>query len=81
MFLADTLSRAPLAIVHTCNLAQELEEVDQTASLALPAIQLQRIQDIASSDPVMTALRDTVRKGWPALKSELSECLYPYYDI
>ena len=56
MFLADTLSRAPLANVHTCNLAQELEEVDQTASLALPAIQLQRIQDIASADPVMTAL-------------------------
>ena len=81
MFLADTLSRAPLANVHTCNLAQELEEVDQTASLALPAIQLQRIQDIASADPVMTALRDTVRKGWPALKSGLSECLYPYFDI
>ena len=67
MILADTLSRAPLANVHTCNLAQELEEVDQTASLALPAIQLQRIQNIASADPVMTALRDTVRKGWPAL--------------
>ena len=29
----------------------------------------------------MTALRDTVRKGWPALKFGLSECLYPYFDI
>ena len=55
--------------------------MDQTSSLALPAIQLQRIQDIASADPVMTALRDTVKKGWPALKSGLSECLYPYFDI
>ena len=59
----------------------ELEEVDQTVSLAMPAAQVQRIQDVASTDPVMVILRDTIQKGWPATKSGLSECLYPYVDF
>ena len=59
----------------------ELEEVDQTVSLAMPAAQVQRIQDIASTDPVTVILRDTIQKGWPAIKSGLSECLYPYFDF
>jgi len=80
LFLADTLSRAPLTKVQACDLL-ELEEVDQTVSLAMPAAQVQHIQDIASTDHVMVILRDTIQKGWPATKSGLSECLYPYFDF
>ncbi len=66
MFLADTLSRAHLTEVHACSFAQELEEVDHTVVLAMPAAQLQRIKDIVTNDPVMTNLRDTIQRGWPA---------------
>ena len=69
MFLADTLSRAHLTEVHACSFAQELEEVDHTAVLAMPAAQLQRIKDIVTNDPVMTNLRDTIQRGWPPSKS------------
>ena len=35
MFLADTLSRAYLPEVHTCDVSQQLESVDHTRTLAL----------------------------------------------
>ncbi len=61
MFLVDTLSRAHLTEVHACNFAQELEEVDHTAILAMLAAQLQRIKDIVTNNPVMTNLRDIIQ--------------------
>ena len=73
MFQADTLSRAHLTEVNTCDFARELEAVDHTASLAMPTAQLLRIKDIASMDPVMMALRDTILRGWPPSKSGISE--------
>jgi len=82
MVPANTLSRAPIANVHSCDLMLELEEVDQTAiANAIPVAQLQQIQDTSSADPVMKILREAGQKGWPATKSEISESLYPYYDI
>ena len=81
MFLADTLSRAHLTSVHACSFAQELQEVDHTTSLAMPAAQLQRVKDIATTDSVITALRDIIQRGWPNTKSGISENLYPYFDI
>ena len=60
MFLADTLSRAHLTEVHVCSFSQELEVVDHTATLTMPAAQLLRIKDITFTDPVMTALRNTI---------------------
>ena len=71
MFLADML----------CSFAQELQEVDHTTSLAMPAAQLQRVKDIATTDSVITALRDIIQRGWPNTKSGISENLYPYFDI
>ncbi len=67
--------------MNQCDLSQELEEMDQTVSLALPTAQIQRIQDVAAEDPIMSMLRDTVRKGWPSTKSGIAESLYPYFDV
>ena len=58
-----------------------LQEVDHTTSLAMPAAQLQRVKDIATTDSVITALRDIIQRGWPNTKSGISENLYPYFDI
>ena len=81
MYLADTLSRAYVGGVHACDFAQGLEKVDHSGALAVPPAQLQRIKDIATSDPVMTALRDTIRMGWPPTKSAVPEIVHPYFDI
>ncbi len=81
MVLADTLSRAPLTSVNQCDRSQELEEMDQTVSLALPTAKIQWIQDVAAEDPIMSMLRDTARKGWPSTKSGIAESLYPYFDV
>ena len=80
-FLADTLSRAYLTGVHACKFSNELEDVDHTASLAIPAAQLQRLKEISASDPVMRALRDTIQGGWPPSRTGLPESVYPYFDI
>ena len=81
MFQADTLSRAHLTEVHVCSFSQELEVADHTATLTMPAAQLLRIKDITFTDPVMTALRNTLYSGWPPSKSGIPESLYPYFDI
>ena len=47
----------------------------------MPAAQLPRVKDIATTDSVITALRDIIQRGWPNTKSGISENLYPYFDI
>ena len=81
MYLADTLSRAPVIGVHACSFAEELESVDHTTSLAIPTAQLQRLKDMSFHDPVMTVLKETIQKGWPSSKSEVPESVYPYFDF
>ena len=81
MFLADTLSRAYLTEVSVCDFAQEMEAVDHTVSLSIPAAQLQRLKDVSLGDPVMRALKETIYRGWPLSKSEIPESTYPYFDI
>ncbi len=80
MFLADTLSRAHLAEVHTCGTSQALERVDHTTSLAITKERLHQIQHASADDPVLLELRRVVMLGWPDSKSEVPEMLRAYYD-
>ena len=32
-------------------------------------------------DPVMQALRETILRGWPESKSDVPECVLPYFDF
>ena len=81
MFLADTLSRAFLPEVNACEFTQELEEVDHTASLPVSDERWQQIRHASADDPVLQQLRATIRRGWPETRSEIPECLYPYFDM
>jgi len=81
MFLADTLSRAHLAEVSTCEFALSLAEVDHTMDLAIPEGQLQELKEAAKQDTVLHALSSTIRQGWPASKSSLPEIVHPYFDV
>ena len=81
MYLADTLSQAYLPEVHTCAFTEELKEVDHTLALAITADCLQQIKHVSSDDPVMKALRETILHGWPDNKSNVPECVHPYFDF
>ena len=61
MFLADTLSRAYLPEVNTCEFAQNLENVNHTSSLALSDDRLQQLKHASANDPVLQVLRETIR--------------------
>lgn len=80
MFLADTLSRAFLSEVNACDFTCELEKVDHKASLAVSDARWQQISHASADDPVLQQLRTTIQQGWPKTRSEIPECLYPYFD-
>lgn len=81
MFLADTLSRAHPPEVHACEFSRQLETVDHTDLLTMPAEQLHRFKHVSSDDPVLRVLRETILRGWPNSKSEVPESVHAYYDI
>ena len=81
MYLADTLSRAYLPEIHSCSFAEELEEIDHTQALAMTDDRLQQFKHVSTDDPVMQALRETILRGWPENKSDVPECIHPYFDF
>ena len=81
MYLADTLSRAHRPEVHACGFYQNLEEMDQTSSLALSQDRLQEIRHASADDPVLKSLRKTIQEGWPQTKLEVPELVRPYFNI
>ena len=81
MYLADTLSRAYLPEVHTCDFTDKLEKVDHTLSLAITADRLQQIKHVSSDDPVMKVRRETILHWWPDTKSDVIESVHPYFDF
>jgi len=81
MFVADTLSRAYLPAANTGDFAHSLEEVDHTVSLSLSTERLQQIKHASRDDPVLQRLWETIQRGWPQSKSDISECLHAYYDF
>ena len=81
MFLADTLSRAFLPEVNTCEFTKELEEVDHRASLPVSQERWQQIRHASANDPVLQQLRAIIHREWPETRSEIPQCLYPYFDV
>ena len=81
MFLADTLSRAYLPEIHTCDFSQQLESVDHMKTLALTEDHIAQIKHASSDDPVLQVLRETVRGGWPESKSEVPECIRACFNF
>lgn len=81
MYLADTLSRAHRPEVHACEFYQNLEEMDQTSSLALSQDRLQEIRHTSADDPVLKSLRKIIQEGWPHNRLEVPELVRPYFNI
>ncbi len=81
MFLLDTLSRAPVPDVVDCEFVHELENINQQEHLPVSRERWRQIKHAAEDDPVMAELRTVIQRGWPENKSEVPECLIPYYDM
>ena len=81
MFLADTLSRAYLPEVHTCDFSQQLESMDHTKTHTLAENHNVQIKHASSDDPVLQVLCETVQGDWPESKSEVPECIRAYFDF
>ena len=80
MYLADTLSRAHLTDICTCEFIHELEEIDHKEFLPVSSEQWQQMQHAAADDPVLQDLRSVIQTGWPESKAEVPPCLISYYD-
>ena len=81
MFLADTLSRAYLPEINTCDFARELEGTDHQEDLPLTEARWQQIKHSSADDPVLQQLRATIKQGWPQTRSETPEPLRAYFDF
>ena len=82
MFLADTLSPAPVPDVVDCEFVHELENINHQEHLPVSRERWRQIKHAAKDDPVMAKLC-TVIQGWPENVSfrKSPECLIPYYDM
>ena len=80
MYLADTLSRAYIPEVNVCDFVHELEELDHRESLPVSQERWQQLNHATENDNVCRELRATIQNGWPENKSEVPECVLPYYD-
>ena len=81
MYLADTLSRAPLPEAPAGDLSLEIAAIVHTASLPLSVERLYQLQNVSADDPVLSELRKTIRQGWSDWKSKIMEALQAYYDF
>ena len=81
MFLADTLSRAFPPNGEVSEAVHELEEIDHKALLPVSGARWRQIESASADDPVLQELRLTIQRGWPLTRGNVSQCLYPYFDI
>ena len=81
MYLADTLSRAYLPEVNSCDGVRELEEVDHKVTLPVSDQRWTQLIHVSADDPVLKQLRTVIQNGWPDRKSNVPECLRPYFDL
>ena len=81
MYLAGTLSRAYLPEVNLCDFIRELEEVDHKATLPVSDQRWTQLIHASADDPALKQLRTVIQNGWPDRKSNVPECLRPYFDL
>ena len=63
-----------------CDFVHELDELDHRESLPVSQERWQQLNHASENDNVCQQLRATIQNGWPENKSEVPECVLPYYD-
>ena len=84
LFIANTLSRAPLPDTsHEPNHDEMVYRLElESISPDLSGFQDATLQDLrAVSDPEQIELRNFIESGWPAVKRLLPQLVHPYWAI
>ena len=76
MFIADTLSRAPLSATETY---QEFEMVNYADSLYISEQRIREIKQQTENDDVLKTLQSCILGGWPSRKRDLPPEIAPYF--
>ena len=85
MYLADTLSRAPLP--HTTSrdelltIDKEVENIQMVDFLPLRKASLHEIPEESLRDSTMEAPQKVIRSGWPKIKNDLPHDVMPYFNV
>ncbi|XP_028415786.1 uncharacterized protein K02A2.6-like [Dendronephthya gigantea] len=79
MYLADTLSRAPLNCSR--NVQEEFERVNAVKSLPMSPERLEAIRKGVEADEVLQQLKLMILQGWPEEKQSLPTILTPYFSF
>ena len=55
--------------------------LDHKQLLPVSNARWEQIAHASAGDPVMQQLRSMLARGWPSERSDVPDCLIPYYDI
>ena len=85
MYLADTLSRAPLPNTtsrdEVLTIDKEVEEIHMVEFLPPRKASLDDIRKESLRDSTMQALQKVIREGWPETKIDLPNDVTPYFNV
>ena len=79
MYLADTLSRAYRQTTEGHH--EEFENVNATKYVAISDSRIEIIRRATEVDMTMTALKETILRGWPNEKTDVTPALHPYFSF
>jgi len=85
MYLADTLSRAPLPITTLCDevlpIDKEVEKIQMVDFLPLHKASLKEIGKQSLQDSVLQALQKVIQSGSPETKNNLPQDIMLYFNV
>ena len=82
MYLADTLSRAPLSRKdEVLSIENEIEQIRMVDSLPIRSASLEDIRRESLKDSSIQALQKVIKSGWPETKNDLPAQVKPYFNV
>ena len=85
MYLADTLSTAPLPITtsrdEVLTIDKEVEKIQILDFLPLRKASLEEIRKESLRDSTIQALQKLIQSGWPETKDNLTHDVTPYFNV
>ena len=85
MYLADTLSTAPLPITtsrdEVLTIDKEVEKIQILDFLPLRKASLEEIRKERLRDSTIQALRKLIQSGWPETKDNVPHDVTPYFNV
>ena len=82
MYLAESLSRAPLSRNDEVpSIEKEIEQIRMVNLLPIRSASLEDIRRESLKDSSIQALQKVIKSGWPETKNDLPAQVKPYFDM